>query len=229
LSTTELPDTALSEIAAWEWFVQSYPAIARHLQPFTEAARRRTDQGEFWWELRPCAYYDAFEKPKIMYPDISAQGNFFLDSDKNFYCGNTVYFISSDSPYLVGILNSKLITYFYTASSAQIRGGYLRFFQQYVEQIPIVPPNRTRGFSPLPDTDTPINFDDPADKARHDRMVKLVEQMLSLKQQYAALSELSDKRPELKERIDYTDRQIDALVYELYRLTDDEIRIVEGA
>jgi len=68
-----------------------------------------------------------------------------------------------------------------------------------------------------------------ADKARHERMVQLVEPMLTLKQQQAAASELSDKRHEPAERIAYTDRQIDALVYELYGLTDEEIRIVEGA
>jgi type II restriction/modification system DNA methylase subunit YeeA len=33
----------------------------------------------------------------------------------------------------------------------------------------------------------------------------------------------------VKRQIDATDREIDALVYELYGLTDDEIRIVEEA
>jgi hypothetical protein len=33
----------------------------------------------------------------------------------------------------------------------------------------------------------------------------------------------------LQRRIETTDRQIDRLVYELYELTEDEIKIVEGS
>ena len=71
----------------------------------------------------------------------------------------------------------------------------------------------------------PINFSDPADVARHDRMVSLVEQMLELHKRLAA-APASDH--ELYQRqIDATDREIDKLVYELYGLTGGEIKIVE--
>ena len=73
-----------------------------------------------------------------------------------------------------------------------------------------------------------INFDDPADTARHDQMVALVERMLALHRKLAAASIPADK--DLYQRqIEATDRQIDALVYELYGLTEEEIRIVEEA
>ncbi len=72
-----------------------------------------------------------------------------------------------------------------------------------------------------------IDFSDPADVARHDRMVALVEQMLDLNKRLAAA-----KAPHEKEvragMIDATDRQIDRLVYELYGLTEDEVAVVEG-
>jgi hypothetical protein len=71
----------------------------------------------------------------------------------------------------------------------------------------------------------PINFDDPADKARHDRTVTLVKTMLTLKQHAAAPTD--DQRHELQARINTTHQQIDALVYQLYGLTNDEIKIVE--
>ncbi|MBE2181834.1 MAG: hypothetical protein IAE89_00275, partial [Anaerolineae bacterium] len=74
-----------------------------------------------------------------------------------------------------------------------------------------------------------INFDDPDDVAKHDRMVSLVEEMIALKQQHAkAEAAFSDQRNTLAARIDSTDRAIDALVYELYALTPEEIAIVEG-
>jgi hypothetical protein len=73
----------------------------------------------------------------------------------------------------------------------------------------------------------PIDFSDPADKARHDRKVELVARMLDLHRQLAEA-----KVPQVKtvpqRQIAATDRQIDRLVYELYGLTVAEIEIVEG-
>jgi hypothetical protein len=68
---------------------------------------------------------------------------------------------------------------------------------------------------------------DPADKSRHDRLVKLVEQMLALHPQLAA-AKTPQERTALERQITATDAQIDRLVYDLYGLTDDEIKIVEG-
>ena len=73
-----------------------------------------------------------------------------------------------------------------------------------------------------------INPVDPADKARHDRMVELVEDMLELQKQLAVAKTDHDKTV-LQRQIDATDRQIDELVYELYGLTEEEINIVEEA
>jgi len=71
----------------------------------------------------------------------------------------------------------------------------------------------------------PINFSDPADKARHGKMVSLVERMLALHKQ----SPRTPQEQEMVRReIESTDRAIDRLVYELYGLTEEEIGIVEG-
>ena len=48
-----------------------HPSIAEYLAPFADAARQRYDKGEYWWELRPCDYYDAFDQPKVFWPDIA--------------------------------------------------------------------------------------------------------------------------------------------------------------
>ncbi|MFO7839025.1 MAG: TaqI-like C-terminal specificity domain-containing protein, partial [Desulfosalsimonadaceae bacterium] len=125
---------------------------------------KRYDQGEYWWELRACDYYEEFEKPKIMLPDISLRGNFALDEEGGKYCVNTAYIIANSEPYLLGILNSSLITFFYKNIASTYRGGYLRFIYQYLMVLPI----------PV------INFDNPSDKASHDQMVSLVDQMLAL-------------------------------------------------
>ena len=72
------------------------------------------------------------------------------------------------------------------------------------------------------------DFTNAADKAAHDRMVKLVDTMLQLQPKLAAAKSAHD-RDMLQRQIDATDRQIDVLVYQLYGLTQDEIKVVEGA
>jgi hypothetical protein len=72
-----------------------------------------------------------------------------------------------------------------------------------------------------------INFSDPADKAVHEKMVSLVERMLELHKPSAVVRSPLDKERVARE-IESTDRSIDRLVYELYGLSLEEIRIVEG-
>lgn len=122
----------------WEWFSKTYSAVARYLSQFEDKAKARYDQGEYWWELRACAYYNEFEKPKIMLPDISLRGNFALDVDGGKYLANTAYMIGSDKTFLLGVLSSSVVYFFYRNISSSYRGGYLRFIYQYLEQIPIV-------------------------------------------------------------------------------------------
>lgn len=67
---------------------------------------------------------------------------------------------------------------------------------------------------------------DPTDKSRHKKMIGLVEQILSLNKQLAA-AKTDNEKISLQRQIDATDRQIDQLVYELYGLKEEEIRIVK--
>jgi hypothetical protein len=75
-----------------------------------------------------------------------------------------------------------------------------------------------------------INFTDPADVARHDRMVALVTQTAAGVDLHArlAVEGVPHEEAALQRRIEMTDRQIDGLVYELYALTPEEIAVVEG-
>jgi len=175
--------------------------------------QKRWDKGNYWWELRGCDYYDKFEKPKIIYPDIATTCRFALDRN-GYFSSNTTYFIPNDYLYLLGILNSKLGQFYFSDVCAGLEGGgstYLRFFGQYLEGFPV----RT------------INFSDPDEKACHDRMVKLVEQMQTFHKQLPA-AKTPDDKIRIQRQIDATDQQINLLVYELYGLMEKEIRIVES-
>ncbi|MBO6536142.1 MAG: class I SAM-dependent DNA methyltransferase [Balneolaceae bacterium] len=128
----------LKEDEAWEKLCDKYPSITTYLIQFVEPAKKRYDQGEYWWELRACAYYDEFEKPKIMLPDISIRCEALMDNEDGFYCANTAYIIPGLSLNDLGQLNSKLILFFYSNLTQTIRGGYFRFIRQYLEQIPFI-------------------------------------------------------------------------------------------
>jgi adenine-specific DNA-methyltransferase len=59
---------------------------------------------------------------------------------------NTCYFIPTNQKWLVGLLNSPVVEWFYGKISNRIRGGYLRSFSDYMRQIPIpaVPPEKQK-------------------------------------------------------------------------------------
>lgn len=129
----------MTEDQAYQEFRRRYPAIAAHLSRFKTSLVRRADQGRFWWELRSCAYMQTFSKVKIIFPDIGLRPSFTLDTHY-FMIGNTSYLIDSDEVYLIGVLNSNTVEYFYSHLSPQIQNGYYRFIRQYVETIPIPTP-----------------------------------------------------------------------------------------
>jgi len=194
----------------WKWLKTNYTAIAEHLLPFTEAGQKRCDQGEYWWELRPCIYYEKFEKPKIIYPEIADRGQFTL-SNEVLYGDTTVYIIAMDSKYLLGILNSKLCNFLFSNISSEIRGGFYRWKRQYMSSLPI----------------RQINFSNSTDKIKHDQIVELVNRMLLSNKKLSSARTPQEKNL-IQRQIEMMDRQINQLIYELYDLTAEEIKIIES-
>ena len=120
-----------------------------------------------------------------------------------------MYFLPTDDRALLGLLNSRLALFYFKQTCAALEGAgepYLRFFGQYLEGFPVR----------LPD----------CSEDRHERMVKLVEGMLSLCKRLADVK-TEHAKTLLARQIEATDRQIDQLVYELYGLSDEEIHLVE--
>jgi hypothetical protein len=156
--------------------------------------------------------------PKICIPRLVNRLYASYDSDARHYLDNVDVggvawrdrYRDQSFSYLLGLINSKLLAWYFPFVSAPFRGGWLSANRQFIEQLPI----------------RPIDLADPADRERHDRMVALVEEMLALHRQLAA-ARTDHEQTNLKRQIDATDRRIDRLVYDLYNLTEDEIRIVE--
>ncbi len=113
--------------------------------------------------------------------------------------------------YITGLLNSKIISFIYPyMSNKLVSRSFPRLSVGDLRRIPI----------------RIIDFADPADVARHDQTVELVDKMLDLHKQRPNLEGI--RRDTVQAQIERTDAAIDALVYELYDLTAPEIAIVEG-
>lgn len=133
--------------------------------------------------------------------------------EKGFIARNNLHVLlpknlNYDLRFIVGVMNSRLMDFTYTFINPEKGEALAEVKKQHVEQLPICEVK-------------------PTDKANHDKMVSLVEQMLSLSKQLPMVKTDHEKTA-LQRQIDVTDRQIDQLVYELYGLTEEEIGIVEG-
>jgi hypothetical protein len=116
--------------------IERYPAVLAHLERFQAKAEKRWDKGEHWWELRACDYYDVFDRPKIIYPQIGKEVRFAIDV--NGYCPlKTVYSLASGDWYLLGVLNSAVMAFYMVETLTKLRGGYLEFYTALMETLPI--------------------------------------------------------------------------------------------
>ena len=112
--------------------------------------------------------------------------------------------------YFLALLNSPVTDFFMRQVSTTFHGGYWSYSKRFMEHIPI----RT------------IDFAKPADKAMHDEMVRLVDQMLTLHRQLITTGTDREKSG-LQLQIAALDRAIDSLVFRLYELVDEDIHLVD--
>lgn len=119
---------------------KDYPAIWKHLNKIDKETNgkgeKRCDQGNHWTNLRDCAYMSEFEKEKIAWPETSLDNQFCLVG-KDFFLDKTSFLLTSDSKYLLGILNSHVTRFFLDTLVSKMRGGYFSMSKIYIEQIPI--------------------------------------------------------------------------------------------
>ena len=187
--------------------ITRYPAIYKHLKKHEKALKARQDQGDEWWNLRACTYYEAFEGDKLIYPETTVRrSEFFLDRE-GFFLDKTAFMITGeDLIFLNGILSSKLIEWYLETELRLLGKNSIQYSKQFIDKVPV-----------------PIS----PDKTVHDKITNFVDQMLITKKQLAAVQRDSE-RERLQQKCDYLDGEIDKLVYELYGLTPEEIKLVKG-
>lgn len=120
--------------------IDLYPAVKKRLddEKIYSKLVKREDQGDTPYNLRNCAYLREFEKPKIMWGELSDKSKFAYDKDGRYYCLNTVFFFTGERlEYLLCYLNSSLCEYIFSKRCTTSGTGTMRWLKYTVERIPI--------------------------------------------------------------------------------------------
>ncbi|GAA9465878.1 class I SAM-dependent DNA methyltransferase [Helicobacter pylori] len=183
--------------------IEKYPATKAHLDAHWNTIATRCDQGDTPYHLRNCAYLEDFEKEKIVYGEIVQEPRFYLDNGEcelgYFYAEATSFILTGEHlRYLLGMLHSKLITFAFKTFYAG--GGLGESGYRYKKAF--------IERLPIPKI-TPQN------------------QKLARKITDGAKAILALKEKDPKANTQELEKEIDALVYQLYNLTAEEIKIIE--
>ncbi|MEG4031969.1 MULTISPECIES: Eco57I restriction-modification methylase domain-containing protein [unclassified Microcoleus] len=124
---------------AEEVFAQTFPSVYKYMKPMQEKLSKRSDQGRYWWELRSCAYYNVFQKPKIITQDLATY-SWFCFVDQEIYPVNTCYLWPTGNFYMLGWLCSPITWWICHHTLQKGINDTLRMFREQVETLPIAPP-----------------------------------------------------------------------------------------
>lgn len=182
--------------------IDRYPTVKEYLLTFSQkrleqtgniGSRKKTSYD--WFETQDSiAYWEDFEKPKIIWGEISDEPKFAYD-DENYYAEATTFLMTGENlKYLLAILNSKVSEWYFKQIGTTTGMGTNRWKKYKIELLPIKK----------------------ASKADQKQIEKLVDEIITL------------KKDNPKADTSALEREIDELLYKLYRLTEEEIRIVEG-
>jgi type I restriction-modification system DNA methylase subunit len=199
---------------AEESFEKNYPAIYDYLINFKgRLETRNKDETGIryeWYALQRCAasYYEEFDKPKIVWGNLSKRSSFALDEKNGFYVNAPACILPTNSRYVLGILNSKLMSYFLKSICAQRQGGFIEQKPVYVSQVPIKKPTKEQEIE----------------------ITRYVERILQLNEKLLKIGDkLTDERAVMEDEIKKTDSEIDEQVYKIYGITEDEKAIIENS
>ena len=202
----------------------SFPNVYRRLCAYKEDLRRRKDSrrlyaaGRDWYRhLRPGRF--SYIRPrKLIVKGIGRRLEVGLLPANTCFNGANCPGIIVDAvsgyaeEFVLALLNSRLLSNHLRSVCPPKLSGYSRFTTSALNKAPLPALDLSRG----------------PDRARHDKTVNLVQTMLDLHKRLAAAKTAHEKTM-LQRQITATDHQIDQLVYDLYGLTDEEIRVVETA
>ena len=191
--------------------IKDYPTIKRHLDKYYKQLEKRQDKGITPYNLRNCAYLEEFEKDKIVWTPVNGVYSFaFVEA--GYYFNNSIFMITDRNndidklKYLLAVLNTVTVKLGSLITPLTNVGKYAYGSKEFMQNIPI------------PETS----------KENQDKLVKLVDHIINLKKKLIQIKNPNESKI-TQRRIEAIEKQIDAIVYSLYNLTEDEIKIVENS
>ncbi|MBF7068909.1 type IIG restriction enzyme/methyltransferase [Campylobacter volucris] len=186
--------------------IEQYPSLKSYLSNFLPRIEQSGEKGcrkktsNKWFETQDnIAYYQEFEKEKIIYPETT-QGAYFIYDKQGFFIEKTAFILICENlKYLQGLLSSNLITYYYKNFSQGCKLGIkgYQYNKHALENLPIPKINSKN-------------------EKLANELVSLVDEILKAKEQ--------NKNANTQEQ----ENKINSIVYKLYNLTEEEIKIIEG-
>ncbi|MFH1444502.1 MAG: TaqI-like C-terminal specificity domain-containing protein [Candidatus Peregrinibacteria bacterium] len=182
---------------------EKFPMAFKYLMKFKEELQSKKVKYKtnptHWYSLHRAREMEVFEQEKIITPYLSLTGDMTLDTNSHYTnakCYNLVKKTTMEGSYrfYLGLLNSKLTSYYIRCSGTVFRGGYLAYTSDYLDSLP------------LPDSSLT--------KEQHD-IESYVDRALEAKK--------GNPKADTKQ----IEAEIDKLVYQIYGLTEEEIRTLE--
>ena len=173
--------------------IDEYPAVKSHLDQFQERLEKRKDQGKTHYNLRSCSYCPKFDEEKIVWGNLNKEAKFAYAPKGTFITAPTVMLVPF-SPYLLALLNSTLLDWYFQSIGVERDGGYYEYKPMFIERLPV--PQATQE--------------------EQDPIVLIMDSIMEIKTE------------DPKADTSHLEQDIDKLVYELYRLNDEQITIVEN-
>ncbi|HFW6690781.1 TPA: class I SAM-dependent DNA methyltransferase [Campylobacter jejuni] len=189
--------------------IEQYPALKQYLSQFLPRIEQSGEKGcrkktsNKWFETQDnIAYYEEFEREKIVYPNMNKEFIAFFDNE--FFLLNQKCFILSHQSnnkkellYLTALLNSNVNFYYFKQIGAKLGVSGYEMSKIFVEKLPIPKINSKN-------------------EKLADELINLVDEILKAKEQ--------DKNTNTQE----LENKINSIVYKLYNLTEEEIKIIEN-
>ena len=134
-----------------ETYIKStYPAIYGHFMKVhneylakqsktkSKGLLNRDDMGDYWWELRSCAYMEDFSKQKIIYPNMTKYLPFYYDVE-GYYTNQKCFIITGRHlAYLTAFFNSSLFKYCFRENFPELQGGTRELSKIFFDKIPVM-------------------------------------------------------------------------------------------
>lgn len=180
--------------------IEHYPSLKKHFDEFYPQLEKRTDKGLTPYNLRNCAYLDEFEKEKIVWNPVSGEYLFSYIKEHIFF-NNSLFMMTLDVfslKYILAFMNSNCYKWLITLKTNLIQTGSYAYGAK--DKIERLP---------IPKINS-------KNEKLANELISLVDEILKAKEQ--------DKNANTQE----LENKINSLVYKLYNLNEEEIKIIEG-